>query len=681
MSTNRIQVTDLDFDEIKNNLKNFLKSQSEFSDYDFEGSGLNVLLDVLAYNTHYNAYYLNMVANEAFLDTAILRNSVVSHAKTLGYTSKSSTSPVAIVNLTIPTGSSETDSLTLPRGFSFKSELIDNVSYNFVILEDSTVEKTGNNFVYLNLPIREGQLVSYNYTYNKLSNPKAIFTLPDSNIDTTSLLVTVQTSTSNLTSKIFTQSTDILNVDLDSEVYFLQEGLEERYQIYFGNGVIGKELSDGSVVNINYLVTSGADSNKANNFVVNSFVETYENYTVDPISEASGGASKEISSSIRENAILQYSTQNRLITTNDYDSYLRKNYPALESISVWGGEDENPPIFGKVFISIKPKDNYFITSLEKQRIIDEIIKPKSVISVRTEIRDPEFLYLKLENRVQYERKKTSYNDEQLRNLIKSAIYSYSDTNLNSFGATFVLSKLQDSIDAVDLNAIVGSETILRLEKRLNPQLNETKTYTINFNAPLHRGTIINRLISSEFQIVDNFGVLRNAIIEEVPESYTGISDISVVDPGSGYTTQPTVTITGDGFGALAEAVVVNGRIQSIEIINRGINYTRAAISITGGNGFGSSALAILDSKFGSLRTIYFNNEAERQIINPNAGTIDYETGLITLKNINLLAVNTFDNLLRINVESENGILTTNKSAILTIDQTDSTAVSTTFIAI
>jgi hypothetical protein len=244
----------------------------------------------------------------------------------------------------------------------------------------------------------------------------------------------------------------------------------------------------------------------------------------------------------------------------------------------------------------------------------------------------------------------------------------------------VLSKLQDSIDGVDLNAIVGSETILRLEKRLNPQLGETKTYSVNFNAALHRGTIINRLISSEFQIVDKFGILRNAIIEEVPESYTGISSIIVVDPGFGYTTAPTVTITGDGVGAEAEAVIVNGRIQNIKILNRGINYTRAIISIAGGNGFGASALVVLDSKFGTLRTIYFNDEAERQIITANAGTIDYENGLITIENIRILAVNTFDNLLRINVESESGILTTNKNTVLSIDETDSTAVSTTFIS-
>ena len=679
MATNRLQVTDLDFDTIKNNLKNFLKSQTEFSDYDFEGSGLNVLLDVLAYNTHYNAYYLNMVANEAFLDTAILRNSVVSHAKMLGYTSKSTTSPRALINLTVPTNSNTIDSLTIPRGFSFKSEIVDNTSYNFITLEDATVEKTGNNFVFLNLPIFEGQLISYNYTYNESSNPKGVFPLPDENVDTTSLLVTVQTSVSNLSSSIYTQVEDILDVTSESEVYFLQEGLDGRYEIYFGNGTIGKSLNDGAVVNISYLVTSGPDSNKANNFVVNSVVGSYTSYVVVPVSEASGGAARESVTEVKENSTLQYATQNRLVTIKDYESYVTKNYPAVQSISVWGGEDEVPPVFGKVYLSIKPKDNYYISSAEKQRILDEIVNPKSMISVQSEIRDPEYLFLKVENKVRYDVRKTTYNDEQLKNLIKTAIYNYSDSYLNNFGSVFVLSKLQDYIDGVDLNSIIGSETILRLEKRLNPNLGETKTYEVPFNVRLHRGTILNRLKSSEFQIVDSFGTLRNAIIEEVPESYTGVSSISMINAGYGYKTAPTVTITGDGYGATAEAVIVNGRVVSVNIKNRGINYTKAIVSFSGGDGYGASALVVLDSRFGTLRTVYFNENAERQIIESNAGYIDYNTGLITITNIKIQSVSTEDNLLRINVESEDGIINSNKNTILTFDKTDTTAIVTELI--
>ena len=679
MATNRLQVTDLDFDTIKNNLKTFLQSQTEFSDYDFEGSGLSVLLDVLAYNTHYNAYYLNMIANEAFLDTAILRNSVVSHAKMLGYTAKSTTAPRALVNLTVPTTSNTIDTLTLPRGFTFKSEIVDNISYNFITLEDTTVEKTGNNFVFLNLPIYEGQLISYNYTYNQSTNPKGVFVIPDENVDTTSLLVTVQTSSTNLSSSIYTQVEDILDVNSDSKVYFLQEGLSNKYEIYFGNGSIGKALNDGAIVNISYLVTSGAAANKANNFVVNSLVGSYSSYTVVPVSEASGGASREAASTIKQNSTLQYATQNRLVTIKDYESYITKNYPAVQSVSVWGGEDEIPPVFGKVFLSIKPKDNYYISSVEKQRILDEIINPKSMISVQTEIRDPEYLYLKVENKVRYDIRKTTYNDEQLKTFIKNAIYNYNDTYLDTFASTFVLSKLQDYIDGVDLNSIIGSETVLRLEKRLNPNLSQTMTYEVPFNVRLHRGTILNRMKSSEFQITDNYGVVRNAILEEVPESYTGVSSISMVSAGYGYKTAPTVTITGDGYGAVAEAVVVNGRVINVVIKNRGINYTKAVVSFSGGDGYGASALVVLDSRFGTLRTVYFNENAERQIIESNAGSIDYNTGLVTIENIKILAVNTPDKLLRIAVESEDGIITSNRNTVLTFDKTDTTAVVTELI--
>ena len=679
MATNRLQVTDLDFDTIKNNLKTFLQSQSEFSDYDFEGSGLNVLLDVLAYNTHYNAYYLNMIANEAFLDTAILRNSVVSHAKMLGYTAKSTTASRALINLTVPTESSLVDTLTVPRGFTFKSEIVDNTSYNFITLEDATVEKTGNSFIFLNLPIFEGQLVSYNYTYNQSTNPKGVFSIPDDNVDTTSLLVTVQTSISNLSSSIYTQVEDILDVNSESKVYFLQEGLNNKYEIYFGNGSIGKALNDGAIVNINYLVSSGSLANKANNFVVNSLVGSYSSYTVTPVAEASGGADRESATQIKQNSTLQYATQNRLVTIKDYESYITKNYPAVQSVSVWGGDEEIPPVFGKVFLSIKPKDNYYISSLEKQRIIDEIISPKSMISVQTEIRDPEYLYLKVENKVRYDIRKTSYNDEQLKNLIKNSIYTYSDSYLNTFSSTFVLSKLQDYIDGVDLNSIIGSETVLRLEKRFSPIINQTKTYEIPFNVRLHRGTILNRMKSSEFQITDSSGVVRNAILEEVPESYTGVSSISMVSAGYGYKTAPTVTITGDGYGATAEAVIVNGRVVNIVIKNRGINYTKAVVTFSGGEGYGASAIVVLDSRFGTLRTVYFNENAERQIIESNAGSIDYNTGLLTITNIKILAVNTSDNLLRLDVESEDGIITSNRNTVLTFDKTDTTAVATELI--
>ena len=680
MATNRLQVTDLDFDTIKNNLKTFLKSQSEFSDYDFEGSGLSVLMDLLAYNTHYNAYYLNMVANESFLDTAVLRNSVVSHAKLLGYVPISVTASRAAINLTVPSGNSTPDTLTLSKGFTFKSNIIDNSVFNFVLLEDVTVNKTDQDFVFLNLPVYEGQLVSYDYTYNQSSNPKGVFTIPDVNVDSKTLSVSVQASSSNLSTEIYTQSTDILSVTSDSAVYFLQEGQDGKFQIYFGNGVIGKALNDGCIVNLEYLVTSGDVANKSTSFVVSTVIPGFANYTVTTASAAAGGAQRESADKIKLNSTLQYATQNRLVTTKDYESYVTKNYPAVQSISVWGGEEEMPPVYGKVYICIKPKDNYYLSTSEKERIISEIVQPKSIISIKSEIRDPEYLYLKLVNLVKYDKKKTSLTEDEMRNAIKSSIYLYNDQYLDKFGSTFVLSKLQDNIDGVDISSIIGSETSLRLEKRFLPSLTETKTYNINFNVPLYRGTILNRLTSSEFTINDSTGATRNAILEEVPESYTGISEIRILNAGYNYTSVPTVTITGDGYGAQARAVIVNGKVQSVVITNRGINYTKAVLTFTGGDGYGAEAIAVLNSRYGTLRTVYFNTNAERQIIEANAGTIDYDTGAISITNIRLLSVSTSDGYIRLNIESEDGIISSNRNTIIVIDKTDSTAIITDLIS-
>jgi len=681
MASNRLTVTDLDFDTIKTNLKAYLQGQSEFTDYDFEASGLNVLLDILAYNTHYNAYYLNMVANEAFMDTAVLRSSVVSHAKSLGYTPQSATSPRAIIDLTVPSGSSTPGSLTLPRGFNFRTNLLENTVYNYTVLTDVTVDKVGSDFIFRNIDIYEGDIVNYQYTYNSTTNPKALFPVPDTNVDTSTLEVIVQVSSSNLSSQTYTLAFDVLDVSSNSTVYFLQEAQNGQFEIYFGDDYLGKKLTDGNIVKMSYLVTSGSASNKSNNFTAISSISPYITYTVSSVSESAGGSSKESIDSVKLNSVLQYSTQNRLVTTKDYESYIKKAYGAVDSISVWGGQDEIPPVYGKVFISIKPKVNYYLTDAEKTRIIDEIVKPKSIVAIDAEIRDPEYLYLKVLNKIRIDRKKTTLTDEQLKSLIRASIFTYSNINLNKFDSTFVLSKLQDNIDAVDLNSIIGSETILRLEKRFTPDLNNSKTYEIKYNAKLHRGTIINRLTSSEFTVNDSLGTTRTAIIEEVPESYTGISRISITNPGYGYTSAPTVTITGDGYGATGVATIVNGKVTDVTITNRGINYTKAVITFTGGDGYGAVAIAVLDGRFGTLRTVYFNETAERQVIDSNAGTIDYNTGEVTITDLRVLSVSTSDGDIRVSIESEDGIISSVRNTIITIDQADSTSVSTEITAV
>jgi hypothetical protein len=682
----RLRVTELDFDTIKNNLKAFLNQQSEFTDYDFEGSGLNILLDILAYNTHYNAYYLNMVANESFLDTAILRDSVISHAKTLGYTPHSTRASVATINFTANSATSTSGTLTLPAGFGFLSNQIDSKPYNFVVLEDTTVTKANSTYYFENLEIYEGQLTTYRFTHNSASNPKQVFTLPDANIDTTTIKVQVAPSSGNTQLTVYNLVSDILDVGVSSEVYYLQENKSGKYQIYFGNNAVGKSLPDGAIVNVTYLRTNGTAANKANNYVAtsgisDSLAESITSFVIDPVSPAAGGAVRESVDDIKFGAAAQFTTQNRLVTVKDYESYLKKNYPSIDSLSVWGGEEEIPPTYGKVYISLKPKENYFISETEKQRIIDEIISPKAIVAVSAEIRNPEYLYLLVENYVEYDKKKTSLTPEAIKTSIRNAVLVYRNTNLNKFDSTFVLSKLQDSIDGVDLNAITGSETVLRLQKRFEPTLGASTTYTINFNALLHRGTTTNKLTSSEFRIFDVEGVVRTVLFEEVPESFTGISEIQVTNAGNGYTTAPTVTITGDGTGAVANAIIVNGRIQGIEVTNRGINYTRAIVTISGGDGYGGSAIAVLDGRFGYLRTIYYDDNAEKQTINEQIGTINYITGTVTINDIRILSVVPTDGLIRLTIESEKGIIKSSKNTIITLDDADISSVTTELSAI
>lgn len=672
----RLQISDLDFDTIKTNLKNFLKQQSEFTDYDFEGSGLNILLDVLAYNTHYNAYYLNMVANEAFMDTAALRSSVVSHAKMLGYVPFSRRPSVANVNITVTVSSGEpVQYLTLPEGYGLQSNLIDNVSYLFNVLEPITVSRTGNQFIFENIPIYEGEIITTSFTYNKSSNPKSLFILPDENLYTGSLKVTVQPTVGNSSIETYTLATDVLDINGESNVYFLEEGKDQRWQIYFGDDVIGKAINDGAIVRVKYIVTNGLSADKANQFIPLTGIGGFGSVAVTINSVASGSSERESIESIRYSAPLQFATQNRLVTYKDYESYIKKNYPSIDSVSVWGSEDDLPPSYGKVIMSLKPKENYYISETEKQSIIDNVIKPKSIIAIQAEIRDPEYLYLLTNCYVKYDKRKTTDTVDQMKTKIRNAIAIYRETNLNRFAGRFVLSKLQDVIDGTNPNAIIGSEVTVKAQKRFEPELNELRTYTIDFNIPLHRGTLTNRLTSTEFDVIDFSGAVRTVTYEESAETYTGVESIQVISSGINYTSPPTITIVGDGTGAKAEAIIVNGRIENIVITNRGFNYTRAAVLISGGGGTGAQASAVVTARTGTLRTVYYDSDAQKQIVNENAGTINYETGRIVLTDVNIKNIYSSDNLMRITIESENGIVETKRNTVLEIDINDSSAIT------
>jgi hypothetical protein len=678
----RINVAELDFDTIKQNLKNFLKQQNEFTDYDFEGAGLSVLLDVLAYNTHYHSYYLNMVANESFLDSALLRDSVVSHAKTLGYVPYSKKSSMATINFTVESENTTAGLLTIPKGYRFLSNQIDGVVYNFIVLNDTTVTKSGTKYHFDDLNIYEGQLTSYRFIHDEQTNPKQIFTLPDENIDSQTITVSISPSLGNTQISLYEYASDVTEVDNNSEVYFLQEARSGKYEIYFGNDVLGKKLPDGAVVTVTYLITAGPIANKANAFVagqslIDNNSQSLTNFIVETVSVSNGGTEREPVDRIKYSAPIQYVSQNRLVTYKDYEVFVRRNYPNIDSISIWGGEDEVPPIYGKVFISLKPKDGFYISEAEKDRIINEIVDPKSVVTVRAEIRDPEFLFVLVNAYAQYDSKRTSLTPDSLKNLIRNSILTYKNNYLDRFSAKFILSKLQENIDSIDTNSIIGSETTIRVQKRFVPVLNRVTNYTVNFNVPLIQGTTFNKLISTEFDVNDSSGIRRTVTIEEVPKSFTGINSVEILDPGVGYTSEPTVTITGDGFGATARAFILNGKIQRIEILNPGIDYNRAVITITGGGGFGAQVLPVIDTRVSKLRTVYFTQTAERVVVNSNAGTVDYDKGIVQLNDINILSTNTFDGTVRISSGVQSSIIQSSRNTILTIDEQDTTSISVT----
>ena len=670
--TQRLRITELDFDTIKTNLKAFLQSQSEFTDYNFDGAGLSYLLDILAYNTHYQAYYLNMVANESFLDTAITRDSVVSSAKNLGYIPKSMTSAVATVNITVDSGTTTPDILTLPRGTTFLSNLIDGKSYNFVVRDTLNISKSNTSFVFENVDLYEGNFTSSTFVQNNSSNPKQVFTIPDNNIDTTSLQVVVTDVSSNTAAETYTLVTDATELSTTSPVYYIQEGIGGYFQIYFGGDNVGKSIPDGSIVTVSYIITNGSNPNGANVFTGAMPIGAYTNYTVTTVNVASGGDSRETIQSIKNNAPLSFAAQNRLITSNDYKAVLSKEYPQASSIAVWGGEDEIPKVYGKVLVSIKPKTGYYISDSEKQRIINELILPKSVLSVKSDIIDPDYIFLRLSVEVKYNKNKTVLSSDALKNAIATTIYSYQVTDLDKFDGVFNTSPIIQNILAID-KSIVSCDINVRLSKKIDPTFNVKRTYTIQFGNKLLRGGIDSQLQSDEFYVLDAGNTQRLVNLEEVPNSYTGIEKITITNPGYGYTEIPTVTITGDGSGATAVATIVNGKITEINVTDRGIGYTRAEVTISG-NGKLGAAIAVITAQTGILETYYFDSNLKKQVVDPEAGTIDYTNGIIVLNNLNIANTTSSSNTLNISIESAEHYLKSTRNQILTIDDKDTTSI-------
>lgn len=680
----RLKVTELDFDDIKTNLKNFLKQQSEFQDYDFEGSGLSVLLDVLAYNTHYNAYYTNMIANESFLDTALLRNSVVSHAKKLGYTPRSVSAAMAVIDLTVDSGSSTPGFLTLPKGYIFLSDEVDGRSYSFVTLENYSVNKSGNNFVFTSVPIYEGTLTSYSYVHNQSTNPTQTFVLPDSNIDTRTLTVSAQPSTTNTDITIFNTATDLLSQTSDAEIYFLQEGADGKYQVYFGDNVFGKKLVDGSVVTFQYLISSADAPNSANNFVATSAVSGFSNMVVTSKVKASGGAQRESIEDIKFAAPLQSLSQNRAVTKNDYIKLIQQKYPAFESVNVWGGEENDPPVYGRVFVAAKPRLGFEVTDTVKDFVENEILKPISILTVTPEMVDVDYNFLKVQSELIFDRNKTTLTENDLKNSLRNVILDFCNNNLNKFNTFFNYSGLETTIQNFN-KSIISNEVEFLIGKKFRPDLTKPNTYVLDFGLPLNKGSLTDNFYSTpDFTMVDEEGVSRQCFLEEVPSSFSGLESVIISNGGFNYTTTPTIEIIGDGEGATATATIINGKLARVTVNSPGVGYTTATIRIVGGGGNSASAIAVLEGRYGQIRISYYKidevtSEYTKIVLNRNrnsgvAGRIDYVLGRITIDNFGPTAVNNDFGDITVYMRPESNIIESKLNKMLVLDSDDPTSI-------
>ena len=475
----RIDVTELDFDNIKDNLKTFLKQQDQFTDYDFEGSGMSTLLDVLAYNTHYNAVYANVLANEMFLDSADIRNSIVSHAKHVGYTPRSATSPIAKLNVVVSDLSGST--ATAARGTSFTTT-VDGVSYTYVVKDDTTISPVSGVYTFSELPVYEGTLVNNKYTVDT-TNADQRFLIKNALADTTTLKVTVQNSSTDTTTTTYTKSTDLADVTSTSTVYFLEGVEDEQYEVVFGDGGLGKALSTGNIVTLSYVVTNGADSNGASSFTLSGTIAGSSSATITTASNSSGGSDPETPDSIRFNAPRQYASQNRAVTAKDYESRVKTIFPNAQSVQVWGGEDNSTPVYGRVYISIKPKTGTSVTEADKTDIITQL-KDFNVVSITPVIEDVETTFLQLTVDVKYDQKATVKSADSIKSLVQSAITTFNTNNIQQFDQMFRHSKFIETINKVD-TAILSNITTVKLHKSFTATTTASTTYTINFENALY----------------------------------------------------------------------------------------------------------------------------------------------------------------------------------------------------
>ncbi len=573
----KLQVTELDFDDIKENLKTFLKAQDKFKDYDFEGSGMNILLDTLAYNTHYLAFNTNMVANEMFLDSSALRSSVVSHAKMLGYEVSSARSPVASINVIVTTN---TDTLTMPAGTKFSAS-IDGTSFSFVTISDITGTNTSGQITFSEVPVYEGTYVTSTYTVDT-SDASQRFLLTDNRADINTLTVKVQNSISDTETITYTKATDITQLTNTSTVYFCQEVEGGRFEIYFGDGIVSKALVDGNIVTLDYVITNKTEANGVSSFTAPTSIAGETAISLQTVSRAEGGSEPETINSIKLKAPLDYASQGRAVTTEDYKVFVKKLFPNTQAVSVWGGEDGSfdpslgvvaTPEYGKVFISIKSTTGQNLTSVQKSNLVSALA-PFKVASITPVIVDAETTFIILNVTAQYNKNATTSSPSELEAKILTSLTNYNSTSLQQFTQQFRHSQVTRLIDDSD-TSILNSTATVTMGKFLTPEIGLNQSYNVNFNN----------------------------MIYHPHEGHTGGGGVGGV-------------ISSTGFFLTADTTYTENDEVSREYF-------------------------FDDDGQGNLRLYYLSGLT--RIYNPiNAGTVDYHAGIVSILPMNFLSVSNVD---------------------------------------
>jgi len=556
-----LKVDGLEYSDIRANLLNYLKSQTEFQDYNFEASGLSSLLDLLAYNSYHNAFYTNMAAAESFLSTAQKRSSVVKHANTLGYTPRSTTSAKLPGTLTV-TPSGTPAAVNIPYGTLF-STIIDGTTFNFTNTEALTITPTTGVYSLSGITLFEGLPTTEKYTYLE-SSPNQRFLINNTNADTSTLRVRVVNSLTDSTTRTFVAATSVINLTSESLVYYLSEVEDGKYEVKFGQGTLGKSLDDGNVVYLDYVVSSGASGNGVLNVNLKSSVSGVISATYTATAFSSGGENAESVESVKFNAPKTYASQNRAVTAEDYSALISQQ-ANVSSVLVWGGEDNDPPAYGKVYIAVRPSVGEVLTPTEKQNLISNVINPKKVLTVSTEIVDPEYIFLTLDVVTTYDPEQTISTESNIKEVVANSITLYNSQKLNQFSRYFRYSELSRQIDTSE-RSILSSDLTVKMRKEFDVQLNSSAKYEINFSNPINSTTegrpashpynVGNQITSNSFSyggftncyLEDNAGLIRIFRLNESGDALGVAQNVGTINYVTGKITlddfQPTAI--GDG---------------------------------------------------------------------------------------------------------------------------------------